>query len=496
MKQPPLFEHPQDVLHQWLDWDRQGGAAIAIVTETEGGAVRAPGALMAISRNGTRAGYVSGGCIDEDVALNALSAMKTGQAVSLRYGVGSPFKDLPLPCGGAIEITILPDAAKLDLQRCHDDLADRRPATLSLETPTGQKTYSYAPKMKVRIAGRGADAIALWRFCQSAGFPSDLAFPGSEAELVEINQPENDWRTLSTPTSLPEVTDDAWTAFILMFHDLHWEVPLLQQALSGPAFYIGAVGSPRAHASRCDALRNVGVSPDAIDRIRGPVGLIPSLRDASMLAVSTLAEIVGAYELNKEALFGSTALLLLAAGASSRFEGTDKLLAHLDGNPVIHHSASALTKERVGRRLGIVGPHHTARRRVLNESGWQTIENSTPELGLGSSIATGIEQIEDTPGIDAAFVLLADMPLISDEHLVAMREAMTPGVDAVMTSSDGILCPPALFSRKVFSRLKGLRGDDGARQIFESLSETRVVDIEAELAKDLDTKEDLAKLNV
>ncbi|MGB3627118.1 MAG: XdhC family protein, partial [Henriciella sp.] len=103
-------EHAEDVLSQWLGWRETGPAALVMITGTVGGAVRAPGALMAVSADGDIAGYISGGCIDADVVLQAHAALKHGQAKSLRYGAGSPFVDLPLPCGGAIDLVIEPDA--------------------------------------------------------------------------------------------------------------------------------------------------------------------------------------------------------------------------------------------------------------------------------------------------------------------------------------------------------------------------------------------------
>ncbi|MEO1474735.1 MAG: XdhC family protein, partial [Pseudomonadota bacterium] len=400
MIEPPLYEHPEDVLGQWLDWNSGDGAALAIITSTDGGAVRAPGALMAISADGAVAGYLSGGCIDADVALNAVSALKSGEQAFLRYGVGSPFKDLPLPCGGAINVAILPRADRRCVQRCHDDLVGRRSTTLSLSSTMGLVGGTYRPKLRVRIAGRGADAVALARFCRAAGFPTELAVAGSISDTGLSSDP-NITTILETPHSLPDTDDDPWTAFVLMFHDLDWEVSLLRQALEGPAFYVGAVGSRRAHKTRCDALLSEGISPDQISRIRGPVGLVPSLRDASMLAVSTLAEIVQEYQSTDQGLLANTCLALLAAGQSSRFEDGDKLLADLNGRPVIAHAADILSSETVASRIGIVGPDHMDRAAHLRGSGWQIIENPDPHFGIGSSLATAVQAITPSEGIDA-----------------------------------------------------------------------------------------------
>ena len=55
---------------------------------------------------------------------------------------------------------------------------------------------------------------------------------------------------------------------------------------------IGAMGSDRTHAGRKAMLSERGVSPNDIARIHGPIGIIPTMRDANLLALSTLAQIV------------------------------------------------------------------------------------------------------------------------------------------------------------------------------------------------------------
>ena len=95
----PLYaEHPQDVLGQWLAWRQAGPVALVVVAATEGGSVRSPGALMAVSASGLKCGYISGGCVDADVVLQARQAIEEGKPRPLRYGTGSPFIDMPLPC--------------------------------------------------------------------------------------------------------------------------------------------------------------------------------------------------------------------------------------------------------------------------------------------------------------------------------------------------------------------------------------------------------------
>ncbi|PMR77884.1 xanthine dehydrogenase [Billgrantia endophytica] len=497
------LEHAQDVLGQWLAWRRVGEVALVVVTATEGGAVRQPGALMAVSADGGRCGYISGGCIDADVAHHARQALRMGRIERLRYGSGSPFMDLPLPCGGAIEVCVLPDAKADVLRACHDRLASRKTATLNLSETgdlrlgrpvvAGALSFQYTPRLRLRIAGRGADSLALARLAAASGIQTELQLRDS-AEIQDAQRLGIDSiTTLTVPSTLPDLGDDPWTAFLLAFHDIDWEERLLAQVLQGPAFYIGAVGSKTTHARRCERLRAAGIAESQIGRIHGPVGLVPSMREASALAISVLAEIIEAYQRKVRFPFASTALVLLAAGQSRRFAGDDKLLARLRGQRVIHHAGSALREHDLAARIAVVGPDQAGRAAELRAAGWTIAINTDLEQGLSTSLAAGIRQAGQWQNVDAALVLLADMPNVPDAHLFDLRRALTPERTAVMSMAGTVPMPPALFDRSVFDRLLGQEGDAGAGRIFQSLERTATVPILAEWALDIDTREDLAR---
>ena len=90
-------------------------------------------------------------------------------------------------------------------------------------------------------------------------------------------------------THLGEI--DADTAVALLYHDIDLERTVLQAALAASPFYIGALGSGRTHARRCEALLALGHTREDTDRIRAPIGLFPKARDAGSLALSILSEI-------------------------------------------------------------------------------------------------------------------------------------------------------------------------------------------------------------
>ena len=488
----PLYdEHPQDVLSHWLTWRQAGPVALVVISDTEGGSVRSQGSLMAVTADGRRSGYISGGCIDADVALRARDALASNETVTLRYGAGSPFIDMPLPCGGAIEIMIYPDADETILRTCHDQLAARRPAMLAL--PGLATMPAFYPKLRLRIAGRGADALALARLVQASGY--ELVLQLRDGEDVEAARQAglSPVTALQSPGSLPPLTDDPWTAFVLMFHDADWETVLLKQALEGQAFYIGAVGSRLSQANRRERLRSELGDSAPIERIRGPVGLIPSTRDASMLAISTLAEIISAYRDAVKPPFAETALLLLAAGQSERFGADDKLLAPLGDRRVIEHAAHAMAGEHVAARIAVVGPGHADRRAHLESVGWQVLVNPDTRTGQASSIRTGIRHIDGLSHVRNVLILLADMPFVPDHHLHALETAMRGGLQAAISTANEIDCPPAIFAKEAFPALLALEGDAGAKSVYRSLTQTRSIKLPVSRAVDIDTRDDLLR---
>lgn len=298
----PFIHHHQDVLTFVRDKMRAGTAcALVVVLDTEGGGVRAKGALMSVTENGEAAGYVSNGCVDADVILAAQSCIQSGETRDIRYGVGSPFLDIRLPCGGSLDLRVLPVTDLSIINDVVECLDKRKAVTIAVsifgELTTGNTgdgdafVMTYEPKLRLRIVGRGVEPLYLARAALAADMEVILQSPDMDC----VSQAKDLAITAQRIDGEPDQTaqdDDVWTAVVFLFHDHDQEPKLLMQALSGPAFYIGALGSRKTHETRKAVLEDMGVSAQQIARVRGPIGLIPSLRDASTVAISTLAEIV------------------------------------------------------------------------------------------------------------------------------------------------------------------------------------------------------------
>ena len=94
----------------------QSDAALAVIVGVEGPSYRPLGAVMAVFDDKRRVGTLSSGCIEKDIALHAQEALEAGRPRKVRYGRGSPFIDIKLPCGGGLDILLLP-ADELAVQK-------------------------------------------------------------------------------------------------------------------------------------------------------------------------------------------------------------------------------------------------------------------------------------------------------------------------------------------------------------------------------------------
>lgn len=286
------------------------GALLTIVA-IAGGAPRALGAQMAVLADGRYCGYVSGGCVEAAVAAEAIRCIAAGRGETLRFGTGSPFIDIKLPCGGSIDVAVhvRPDhrmvAEALDLLRL------RAPFCLALATHGASATLvpasgprerseardgvfwrQYHPLTQLVLIGEGHELVALSQLARAAGLPVIACITAEpHRDLVR--------RTGSTVTpvngaALPELPVDPFTAIVFLLHDRFKEGRLLEAALGYDPFYIGALGSRRTHATRMARLAAGTLSEDRIARLRGPIGLYGPTRTSSALAISVLGEITEA----------------------------------------------------------------------------------------------------------------------------------------------------------------------------------------------------------
>lgn len=293
-------EHPSKIISYGVQLMGQA-KRFALITSVaiSGGAARELGSLAVVDENGAMTGYLSNGCIDKDIQLHAMDALQTGVKKLIRYGDGSNFADLTLPCGGSLSVLIDPAPDLAALSRAHQNLQTRQTATLNFTLPQheGQAKHSirfeYKPQVRLVLAGRGAIFRAVAQVGHATGFEVFCLSPDTDdLEAVQSLTQTKPTHLISPSQSVSLAELDANAAFLTLFHDHDWEPELLRAAVKTPAHYIGSLGSRRTHQARLDHLRGLGVSDVDIDRLHGPIGLVASLRDAPLIAVSAIAELI------------------------------------------------------------------------------------------------------------------------------------------------------------------------------------------------------------
>jgi molybdenum cofactor cytidylyltransferase len=177
---------------------------------------------------------------------------------------------------------------------------------------------------------------------------------------------------------------------------------------------------------------------------------------------------------------GRIALVVLAAGRASRF-GAAKLLAPLNGRPVIEHVAQASTGIPFAYRLCV----STQEGPDLSPLGFDMIRVE-PGLPQSASLAAAISAAGKRD-IDAAMIVLGDMPLVPRKHLEALIRAFD-GQLAASSKGAGPM-PPAIIGRRHFAATAALTGDTGARGL---LAHAPLVAATEQDLLDIDTPADLA----
>jgi xanthine dehydrogenase accessory factor len=262
------------------------------------------GSQLAVREDGASVGLISGGCVEPSLVLDAVQAIRERRCHLERYGQGSRFIDLRLPCGSSIDVYFDTGLTRDLVRELIAARAQRRPLTLAIDTRAHRRWLMegeqpapaaflrhYTPSCRITIAGAGHVMVALASLCRLCEIDVEListdqltchllAQHGFQPQSVHA-WAQAGWHRL-----------DRWSGAVLLSHDHDDEAGVLADILSTPAFYVGALGSRRTHARRLDLLRHMGVAEDSLARIRGPVGLPIGAMTPPEIATSILAEII------------------------------------------------------------------------------------------------------------------------------------------------------------------------------------------------------------
>ena len=243
-----------DDIVRWRAEQRQ--FVLATVVDTRGFTPRRPGARMLICEDGTTAGTIGGGAIEQLVREEAARLLKDGGSTVLRRHLT---QELGMCCGGEM--------------------------TIHLE--------ALGPAPRLIIFGAGYIAMPLAAIAIQTGFDVTVADARSEwlnqerfpnCRLIE-RDPEQALRDLPT-------TEHDYV--VIATHDHALDQRIVQVALPRPLRFLGMIGSRPKQRKFALRLRARGFSDTEILRLHSPLGFPIGAETPEEIAVSAMAAIIAA----------------------------------------------------------------------------------------------------------------------------------------------------------------------------------------------------------
>ncbi len=307
------------VLRTTHDWLQAGHRVLlATVARTWGSSPRPVGSMMALRNDGRVVGSVSGGCIEDDLIHRYTTAyggpgLPEGAPEVIRYGVSADEAHrFGLPCGGTLELILefMPAATPLrqllvqldngQLMRRQLSLAD---GAVDLEPTAAPEQFCFdgrhmintlGPGYRLLLIGAGALAEYLATMALFNGFRVAVCDPRPE-HMATWSVAGVDYLKGMPDDVVRDFKADLRTCIIAVSHDPKLDDLALLEALHGPAFYIGAIGSRRNSQLRRERLiEHFGETEQSLERLHGPIGIYIGSKTPAEIAVSVMAEVLAA----------------------------------------------------------------------------------------------------------------------------------------------------------------------------------------------------------
>lgn len=308
--------------------------AIATLVAVDGSAPRHVGAQMLVT-DSEYWGFLSGGCIEADVARHAREAMMEGKPRLLRYGEGSPWIDIKLACGSGISVLVEPVAAdEPAIAALLAGWTNRHPVLWSSDgrerrtepvTPAANDATAdhwdgaryarlFLPPLRLVLVGEDGAALTAARMACDMGWDTALIAPGGPdtPPFTGIAYYRSD-----PASALAAIGIDRWTAVAVLSHDRDDDERGLAAALHSNAFYVGAIGARSRLEARAARLRGHGVTDTQIARLHAPIGLYGFGKAPRDVALSLVAEVAQAFHASAAAARSAGVSISISAPLSA-----------------------------------------------------------------------------------------------------------------------------------------------------------------------------------
>ncbi len=196
--------------------------------------------------------------------------------------------------------------------------------------------------------------------------------------------------------------------------------------------------------------------------------------------------------------------VVLAAGRSTRMGRANKLLAEIDGQPMVRRVVDQVRQSQAATVVVVTGHQRQQVEAALDgttgDGRCRAVHNPEFAAGLSTSLHRGLTALPEA--VDGAVVCLADMPQVTAAVIDRLIAAFDPleGRAICLPTWNGKRGNPVLLARRFFAEVQAISGDVGARALIgdypEAVAEVAMDDLAqgAAVLTDVDTPADLAAL--
>jgi len=189
-----------------------------------------------------------------------------------------------------------------------------------------------------------------------------------------------------------------------------------------------------------------------------------------------------------------TVIVVLAAGASRRMGGRDKLMEEVDGTPLLRRQCARAVQTGCAVFVTLPPAPH-ARYGAVADLDITAVPVADADEGMNASLRAGLAALPDTAR--AAMIMLADMPDVTVQDLQTLLAAVDPDSDTRVwraATQDGAAGHPLILHADLFAQMRALTGDSGGREVVQAYAaHTQHIALPDRHARtDLDTPADWA----
>lgn len=194
-------------------------------------------------------------------------------------------------------------------------------------------------------------------------------------------------------------------------------------------------------------------------------------------------------------IMNNTAIIILAAGNSSRF-GSTKQLLQFNNKTLLHHVIDEAIESGAEPIIVVTGANAEEISNAIKNENVEIVLNENWKQGMASGIVAGLKKaITLNNDVENIIIAVCDQPFISSSLFKQLYQAKEDNTKNIVASAYAdTIGTPVLFTQKYFDVLLTLTGDEGAKKILKANDEDVAAVDFPQGAVDIDTQKDYAVL--